>query len=131
MKLKLWNVIIPAESLDTKGLMLQKSITIRRPLGRLLLKEGNKISRLLPRNLEAHGVFLRSGSIENIYLSNQKMSDHKYVPGENPIFMKDKLSKIEKYVVVCFSVIGTEYIEVEREFQAVVSLEGDFLGPVS
>ncbi|KAI8561207.1 hypothetical protein RHMOL_Rhmol04G0320100 [Rhododendron molle] len=59
------------------------------------------------------------------------MSDYKYVPGENPIFMNDKLSKIEKDVVVRFIVIGTKYIEVEREFQAVVRLECDFLGPVS
>ncbi|KAG5554506.1 hypothetical protein RHGRI_012150 [Rhododendron griersonianum] len=168
-----WNVIIPAESLDTKGLMLQKSIIIRllddfstkkatKDLGYFLavttldhIGEGKvrqhtgdvlfpvlfscvtfkplrgEILEGVVHKILKHGVFLRSGPIENIYLSNQKMSDYKNVPGENPIFMNDKLSKIEKDVVVRFSVIGTKYIEVEREFQAVVSLEGDFLGPVS
>jgi len=168
-----WNVIIPAESLDTKGLMLQKSIIIRllddfsskkatKDLGYFLavttldhIGEGKvrqhtgdvlfpvlftcvtfkplrgEILEGVVHKILKHGVFLRCGPIENLYLSNQKMSDYKYVPGENPIFMNDKLSKIEKDVVVRFSVIGTKYIEVEREFQAVVSLEGDFLGPVS
>ncbi|XAR69768.1 DNA-directed RNA polymerase [Bertholletia excelsa] len=78
-----------------------------------------------------HGVFLRCGPIENIYLSNQKMPDYRYVPGENPFFMSDKFPKIDKDVVVRFIVIGTKYIETDKEFQAVVSLEGDYLGPIS
>ncbi|CAH9078168.1 unnamed protein product [Cuscuta epithymum] len=78
-----------------------------------------------------HGVFMRCGPIEHIYLSHQKMSDYRYVPGENPIFMNDKMSKIEKETVVRFIVIGEKYVEAEKEFQAVVSLEGDYLGPVA
>ncbi|THF98203.1 hypothetical protein TEA_016566 [Camellia sinensis var. sinensis] len=77
-----------------------------------------------------HGVLLRCGPVENIYLSNQKMCDYQYVPGENPIFMNDKMSRIEKEVAVRFIVIGTKYIEAEKDFQAVVSLEGDFLRPI-
>ncbi|KAF7144538.1 hypothetical protein RHSIM_Rhsim04G0192700 [Rhododendron simsii] len=107
----------------TKYLVLFSCVTFKPLRGEILDGVVHKILK--------HGVLLRSGPIENIYLSNQKMSDYKYVPGENPIFMNDKLSKIEKDVVVRFSVIGTKYIKVEREFQAVVSLEGDFLGPVS
>ncbi|PSR92787.1 DNA-directed RNA polymerase V subunit like [Actinidia chinensis var. chinensis] len=168
-----WNVIIPAESLDTKGLMLQKSIItrllddfstkkatkengyflavttldnigegrVRQHTGDVLFPvlftcitfrpyRGEILEGVVHKILK-HGVFLRCGPVENIYLSNQKMSDYKYVPGENPIFMNDKLSKVEKGVAVRFSVIGTKYIETEKEFQAVVSLEGDFLGPVS
>ena len=45
--------------------------------------------------------------------------------------MNDKHSKIEKDVVIRFIVIGTKWMEAEREFQALVSLEGDYLGPVS
>ncbi|GFZ14146.1 RNA polymerase Rpb7-like, N-terminal domain-containing protein [Actinidia rufa] len=138
-----WNVIIPAESLDTKGLMLQKSI-ITRLLDDFSTKKATKengyflavttLDNIGEGRVRQHtggrALFL-CGPVENIYLSNQKMSDYKYVPGENPIFMNDKLSKVEKGVAVRFSVIGTKYIETEKEFQAVVSLEGDFLGPVS
>ncbi|KAK3008596.1 hypothetical protein RJ639_014715 [Escallonia herrerae] len=46
------------------------------------------------------------------------MTDYRYVPGENPIFLKEKMSKIEKDVVVRLMVIGTKYMEAEREFQA-------------
>ncbi|KAK4367584.1 hypothetical protein RND71_011376 [Anisodus tanguticus] len=78
-----------------------------------------------------HGVFMRCGPTDKIYLSHQKMSDYKYVPGENPIFMNEKMSRIEKDTVVRFIVVGARYVEAEKEFQAVVSLEGDYLGPVS
>ncbi|KAF7837529.1 DNA-directed RNA polymerase V subunit 7-like [Senna tora] len=78
-----------------------------------------------------HGVFLRCGPLESLYLSNLKMPDYHYVPGENPYFMNDKNSKIGKDVVVRFVVIGTKWLEADREFQALVSLEGDYLGPVS
>ncbi|XP_009622173.4 DNA-directed RNA polymerase V subunit 7 [Nicotiana tabacum] len=78
-----------------------------------------------------HGVFLRCGPTDKIYLSHQKMSDYKYVPGENPIFMNEKMSRIERDTVVRFIVVGARYVEAEKEFQAVVSLEGDYLGPIS
>ncbi|CAK7339365.1 unnamed protein product [Dovyalis caffra] len=68
-----------------------------------------------------HGVLLKSGPMENIYLSCMKMTGYRYVP----------TSKIEKDVVVRFVVLGTKWLEVEREFQALVSLEGDYLGSVS
>ncbi|KAK7268786.1 hypothetical protein RIF29_21495 [Crotalaria pallida] len=77
-----------------------------------------------------HGVFMRCGPIENVYLSNLKMPDYRYVPGENPCFMNEKMSKIGKDVVVRFTVIGTKWMEADREFQALVSLEGDYLGPI-
>ncbi|CAL0316720.1 hypothetical protein Lal_00022267 [Lupinus albus] len=77
-----------------------------------------------------HGVFMRCGPIENVYLSNMKMPDYRYVHGENPCFMNEKMSKIGKDVVVRFMVIGTKWMEAEREFQALVSLEGDYLGPI-
>ncbi|XP_027106284.1 DNA-directed RNA polymerase V subunit 7 [Coffea eugenioides] len=76
-----------------------------------------------------HGVFLRCGPMDKIYLSHQKMPDYRYVPGENPIFISET-SKIEKDVTVRFMVIGEQYVEAEADFRAVVGLNGDFLGPV-
>lgn len=167
-----WNVIIPAESLDAKGLMLQKAIIVRlledfsskkgtEDLGYFLavtnlesIGEGKvrqhsgdvlfpvvfscltfKIFRAeilegVVHKVMKHGVFLRTGPIENIYLSSQKMLDYRYVPGENPEFVSNNLSKIAKDVVVRFMVIGIKWLEAEREYQALVSLEGDFLGPI-
>ncbi|OIV93299.1 hypothetical protein TanjilG_13126 [Lupinus angustifolius] len=78
-----------------------------------------------------HGVFMRCGPIENVYLSNLKMPGYHYVPGENPCFMNEKMSKVGKDVRVRFVVIGTKWMEAEREFQALVSLEGDYLGLIS
>lgn len=77
------------------------------------------------------GVFLRCGPVETVFLSYQKMDDYQYVPGENPYFMNGKSSKIEKGVVVRFLVIGEKFVEVEKDFRVVGSLEGDYLGPVS
>ncbi|XP_047332683.1 DNA-directed RNA polymerase V subunit 7 [Impatiens glandulifera] len=168
-----WNVIIKAENLDSKGLMLQRAI-ITRLLEEFALKKATKdlgyfiavntldnigegrvrqhtgdvlfpvkfscltfkifrgeVLEGVVHKIMKHGVFLRCGPIENLYLSNQKMPDYRYVPGENPIFMNDKMSKIERDLVVRVMVIATKYVEIEKEFQAVVSLEGNHLGPVS
>ncbi|KDP35754.1 hypothetical protein JCGZ_10526 [Jatropha curcas] len=168
-----WNVIIPAENLDAKGLMLQRSIIIRlledfaikkatKDLGYYLavttlekIGEGKvrqhsgdvlfpvvfngitfkifrgEILEGVVHKVLKHGVFLRCGPIEHIYLSCMKMPDYHYVPGENPVFLNEKTSKIEKETVVRFIVLGTKWLEAEREFRALVSLEGDYLGPVS
>ncbi|KNA17149.1 hypothetical protein SOVF_082690 [Spinacia oleracea] len=167
-----WNVIIPCEHMDVKGLMLQKSIILRlmedftskkatKELGYLLavttldnIGEGRVRQQtgdvLFPVTFSCltfkifrgevlegtvhkvlrHGVFLRCGPIETIFLSAQKMPGYQHVPGESPMFISEKQSKIEKDVVVRFCVIGTKWVETEREFQAVVGLEGDYLGPV-
>ncbi|XP_031403034.1 DNA-directed RNA polymerase V subunit 7-like [Punica granatum] len=168
-----WNVIIPAENLDEKGLMLQRSIIIRllddfaskkatKELGYYLavttllnigegkvrqhtgdilfpvvfrgitfnLFRGEIVEGVVHKVLK-HGVFLRCGPMEHIYLSSTKMPDYRYVPGENPVFLNEKLSKIGKDAMVRVIVLATMWLEVEREFRALVSLEGDFLGPVS
>ncbi|KAH7573312.1 hypothetical protein JRO89_XS03G0114800 [Xanthoceras sorbifolium] len=167
-----WNVVIPAESLESNGLMLQRSMILRllddfaskkasKDLGYYLavttldnigegkvrqntgdvlfpvrfsgitfkIFRGEIIEGIVHKVLK-HGVFLRCGPIENIYLSNMKMPDYRYVPGEDPEFLNDKLSKIKKDVVIRTIVLGTKWLEAEREFQALVSLEGDYLGPV-
>lgn len=168
-----WNVVIPAEKMDVKGLMLQKAIIMglmevfaakkaTNDLGYFLavttvqsIGEGKvrqhsgdvlfpvdftciTFKMLAGEVLEGtvhtilkHGVFLRTGPCDKIYLSHQKMADYEFVPGENPYFMNGKSAKIEKGVVVRFMVGGARFMESDKDFQAVVSLEGDYLGPVS
>ncbi|XP_004240814.2 DNA-directed RNA polymerase V subunit 7-like [Solanum lycopersicum] len=82
-------------------------------------------------DIKKHGVFMRCGPVDKVYLSHKKMADYKYVPGENPIFMNEKMSRIEKDTVVRFIVLRTKYMKAEKKFQAVGSLERDYLGPIS
>ena len=168
-----WNVVIPAENLDIKGLMLQKAILVRllddfsakkatKDLGYLLavttldkigegkvrehtgdvlfplsftclsfkIFRGEVIEGIVHKILK-HGVFLRCGPIENLYLSNQKMSDYQDQIADNPCFLNIKTgSRIEKDMTLRCIVIGVKYMEAQKEFQAVVGLEGDYLGPV-
>ncbi|KAM7258990.1 hypothetical protein ACFE04_014731 [Oxalis oulophora] len=77
------------------------------------------------------GVLLRCGPIEKIFLSEKKMPDYQYVTGESPVFLNAKASKIAKGTAVRFIVIAAKWMEAEREFQALGSLEGDYLGPLS
>lgn len=77
-----------------------------------------------------HGVLLKCGPIDNIYLSNQKMGDYKYILGENPVFMSDTLPKIEKDTVLRLIVLGTKWLEATREIQVLASLDGNLLGPL-
>ncbi|KAJ6771317.1 DNA-DIRECTED RNA polymerase II III [Salix koriyanagi] len=142
-----WNVIIPAENLDAKGLMLQRSIVV------CLLDDFAK-----KRATKDLGYYLAVSTLESIGEGKvrQQTGDvlfpvvfsgitfkifrgeilegvvHKVTamcPGENPVFLNDKTSKIGKDVAVRFIVLGTKWLEAEREFQALVSLEGDYLGP--
>lgn len=78
-----------------------------------------------------HGVFLKCGPAEKVYVSHHKMPGYQYMPGENPLFRNDKSSKIEKGTRVRFQVLAEKYDEAEKDFRAVVSLEGDYLGPIS
>ncbi|XP_010440344.1 PREDICTED: DNA-directed RNA polymerase V subunit 7-like [Camelina sativa] len=57
-----------------------------------------------------HGVFMRCGPIENVYLSYTKMPDYKYIPGENPIFMNNKMSRIQVETTVRILVIETKWM---------------------
>ncbi|ESQ47570.1 hypothetical protein EUTSA_v10022369mg [Eutrema salsugineum] len=64
------------------------------------------------------GVFLRCGPCEN------------YIPGENPMFLNQTMSRIQKGSTVRFMVLSTKWREKERYFIALASLEGDYnLGP--
>ncbi|CAF2073496.1 BnaC01g22970D [Brassica napus] len=59
------------------------------------------------------------------------MPDYKFIPGENPIFMNENMSRIQVETRVRFVVIEARWMEVEKEFQALARLEGDNLGPIS
>ena len=76
-----------------------------------------------------HGVFLKSGPIESIFMAEKSMSDYKYIGGENPIFMNDH-SKLEKGTAVRFKVMGFRWMEADRQFQLLATIAGDFLGPL-
>ncbi|XBJ23123.1 hypothetical protein VPH35_001370 [Triticum aestivum] len=76
-----------------------------------------------------HGVFLKSGPMENIFMPAKSMSDYKYMGGENPMFMKD-YSKLEKHTIVRFKVMGFCWMEADRQFRLLATMAGDFLGPL-
>ncbi|KAL3626380.1 hypothetical protein CASFOL_029929 [Castilleja foliolosa] len=97
-------------------------ITFKMLVGEVL--EG-KVHKILK-----HGVFMRCGPAENVFLSHKMMDDYEYVPGEIPYFMNAKSSKIEKGVDVRFLVHGVRFVEADKDFQAVGSLKGDYLGPI-
>ncbi|KAL3506038.1 hypothetical protein ACH5RR_031420 [Cinchona calisaya] len=126
-----WNISIPPEELHLDELMLKKSIYVpllaefvkRRPQKR------GEVLRGVVHKIYKHGILLRWGPLENVFISNKTMPSYCYVPGENPIFMSDT-SKIEKDVEVHFVLIGQRSEEDTKEFRAVGGLEGDFLGPM-
>ncbi|KAL0457086.1 UNVERIFIED_CONTAM: DNA-directed RNA polymerase V subunit [Sesamum latifolium] len=142
-----WNVVIPAQNLDAEGLILQKAILIglleefaakkaSKDIGYFLALHhlqdvpGEILEGVVHKILK-HGVFVKCGPAEKVYISHLKMADYQYMPGENPCFRNDKSSKIEKGTVVRFLVLAEKYDEAEKDFRAVVSLEGDYLGPIN
>ncbi|CAL5071444.1 unnamed protein product [Urochloa decumbens] len=85
---------------------------------------GGYVDRILK-----HGVFLKSGPTESIFMAEKSMSDYKYIGGENPMFMNDH-SKLEKDTAVRFKVMGFRWMEADRQFQLLATIAGDFLGPL-
>ncbi|PKA52097.1 DNA-directed RNA polymerase II subunit RPB7 [Apostasia shenzhenica] len=78
-----------------------------------------------------HGIFLKAGPTENIFLSEKKMEDYKFSMTEEPMFVNDKQqSKMEKGSKVRFRVLGIKWMEWDRGFQMLATLAGDFLGPI-
>ncbi|KAL5712325.1 hypothetical protein ACHQM5_014511 [Ranunculus cassubicifolius] len=167
-----WNVLIPPENLDAKGIMLQRAIIVRlmdeftrrkatkdhgyylavtmlntigegkvrQDSGGVLFPVTMSCITFKPFNGEVlngvvnkvmkQGVFVTCGPIETVYVAAATMPDYSFVSGENPVFLSDSLSKIEKDVELRFVVIGTKWSEHEREFKVLGSLKRDFLGPV-
>ncbi|KAI4342694.1 hypothetical protein MLD38_027286 [Melastoma candidum] len=134
-----WNVIIPAESFDAKGLMLQRSIIVRlmdqfvrkkatKDLGYFMaIKDLESIGEGRVRELTGEVVF----PIVFTAISFKLFRGGDSGGGSPQEFLSEKAPKIGKDVKLRFMVIGTKWMEVEREIQALVSLEDDYLGPVS
>ena len=57
------------------------------------------------------------------------MSDYKYIGGDEPMFMKDDL-RLSKGTMVRCKVLGVSWKELDRQFYVLVTLAGDFLGPL-
>ncbi|KAK8945410.1 hypothetical protein KSP40_PGU006688 [Platanthera guangdongensis] len=98
-------------------------ITLKPSKGEILLGTVDKVLR--------HGIFLKSGPIENIFLSEKKMEDYKFVMSEEPKFINDRQqSRMENGSRVRFKVLGIKWMEWDRGFQMLATLTGDFLGPI-
>ncbi|KAL0913002.1 hypothetical protein M5K25_016431 [Dendrobium thyrsiflorum] len=100
-----------------------RCITLKPCKGEILVGVVDKVLR--------HGIFLKSGPIENIFLSEKKMQDYKFIMTEEPSFVNDKQqSKMEYGSRVRFKVLGIKWMEWDRGFQMLATLAGDFLGPI-
>ncbi|KAL8140034.1 hypothetical protein V2J09_006055 [Rumex salicifolius] len=76
-----------------------------------------------------HGVFLSCGPVETVFVSAKKMPGYELVPGdENQMFVSQKRAKLEKNTVVRVSLMDSKWVESERAFMALGSLDGDHLG---
>lgn len=102
---------------------------------RMFLPMNGEIMLGVVYRINRYGVFLRSGPINCVYLSAQKMSNYYYVDEENPFFLSNDLSRIENDVVIRFMVFGKRWTLknrfVEREFMILATLEGNCLGPIA
>ncbi|CAA0806642.1 DNA-directed RNA polymerase V subunit 7 [Striga hermonthica] len=80
-----------------------------------------------------HGVFLRSGPMNIIYLSLRLMPNYHFVPGENPAHVREDMSRVEIGVVVRFMVYAVRWVEDDelKEARVLASIDGDGLGPLS
>lgn len=98
---------------------------------RTLLPVKGDILQGVVQRIFMFGVLLRCGPIRYAYLSVRKMRGYRYLPGAKPLFISDELGKIDIDVVVSFMVLDVKWVETNKEFFMLASLEGDSLGPVS
>ncbi|CAN6439470.1 unnamed protein product [Victoria cruziana] len=77
-----------------------------------------------------HGVMLKCGPVEKIFLSHKVMKDFRFIQGENPVFLNNDNLKLEKDGRIRFKVIGVRWMEIEKEFRMLGSLDADYLGPI-
>ncbi|KAH7521126.1 hypothetical protein FEM48_Zijuj07G0000100 [Ziziphus jujuba var. spinosa] len=110
-----WNVVIPAENLDAKGLMLQKAIVIR------LMDEF--ATKKATKDL---GYFLAVTTLDKVGEGKvrQNTGDVMFPVVFSGITFKLYRGEILEGVV-------HKWLEADREFQALVSLDGDYLGLIA
>ncbi|XP_051127725.1 DNA-directed RNA polymerase V subunit 7-like [Andrographis paniculata] len=99
---------------------------------RLFLPVAGEVMTGVVHKMNLRGVFIRSGPMNCVYLSNQLMPNYNYVPGENPTFLGEDSSKIQVGVVIRYAVYAVRWIEDRwREFRVLATIADDGLGPVS
>ncbi|KAJ0974047.1 hypothetical protein J5N97_016012 [Dioscorea zingiberensis] len=76
------------------------------------------------------GIFLKSGPLDSIFLSEKTMKDYQFSAGDNPMFLNGKHSKLEKDTMVRFKIFGLKWVESDRNFRALATLAADYLGPL-
>lgn len=83
--------------------------------------------------VQSEGVFLKSGPMNFVYLSAQKMPNYHFEPdGEKPSFLNNDQSRIEMGVAIRFVILAVRWVQrMEGEFAVLASLVGDSLGPIS
>ncbi|KAF5816652.1 putative nucleic acid-binding protein [Helianthus annuus] len=96
----------------------------------LLPMKGEVMFGIVHRVLRT-GVFLKSGPMELVYLSAQKMPNYHLVDEGNPLFLSNDLSRIEEGVVIRFVVLATRWRQMNCDISVLASIEGDSLGPVA
>ncbi|CAH2070691.1 unnamed protein product [Thlaspi arvense] len=89
--------------------------------------ESGQILHGVVHKVYTYGVYLRCGPVKNVYISYMKMLDYKFVPGKNPIFMNEKMSRIQEGTTVRFMVITTKWMEAQRELHTLGTLEGEII----
>ncbi|CAA6662739.1 unnamed protein product [Spirodela intermedia] len=78
-----------------------------------------------------HGIMLAAGPLEGVFLSAKAMGDgYEYLPRDEPVFLSEKLSRLESGGAVRFKVLGLKWMEEDREFQVLATMAADFLGPL-
>ncbi|CAA7399154.1 unnamed protein product [Spirodela intermedia] len=83
------------------------------------------------RKVLRHGIMLAAGPLEGVFLSAKAMGDgYEYLPRDEPVFLSEKLSRLESGGAVRFKVLGLKWMEEDREFQVLATMAADFLGPL-
>ncbi|KAH0451437.1 hypothetical protein IEQ34_018736 [Dendrobium chrysotoxum] len=78
-----------------------------------------------------HGMFLKSGPMQNIFLSEKKMKDYKFRTAEQPVFMNmNRGGSMQKGTKVRFKVFAVKWIEGEKDFHILATIEANYLGPI-
>ncbi|KAL6189532.1 hypothetical protein ACLB2K_040920 [Fragaria x ananassa] len=75
-----------------------------------------------------HGVFLRCGPVENVFLSSNKIPEYHFIPrDDDSVFLNPEKphSRIGKDVTIRCIVLATRWSEEERELYALVDLPSE------
>lgn len=105
---------------------------------RTLLPVKGEVMIGIVHSINRFGVFLKSGPMKVVYLSTRKMPNYYYFVEEEeeeegkPVFLSNNdLSRIEKDVVIRFTVFATRWNQRTRDIRVLASIDGESLGPVT